>query len=159
MNLTQTQCEAKQTYLDRQQEQMLALYEKADTSERNAIIRHIDNFLCTCNQDEKTFWVQFRRKLERLNESAVLFPLGNVYLTVGAKEAFEDANQQPSEFLSRHQKGDWGIVCEDDKRENDLSIREGFRILSAYKTLKDVKLWCITESDRSSTTLLLPEEY
>ena len=158
-NLTQTQQQAKQAYLDKQQEQMLALYEKADTSERNAIIKHIDSFLSTCNQSEKNFWLKFRRKLEKLNESAILFPLGNVYLTVGAQEALEESNQQPLEFLSRHQKGDWGIVCEDDKKENELSIKEGFRILSAYKTAKGEKLWCITEACRSSTTILLPSEY
>ncbi len=93
-----------------------------------------------------------------MNESAVLFPLGNVYLTVGAKEALEESNQLPNEFLARHQKGDWGIICEDDRQENKLSVKEGFRIL-AYRTLQDVKLWVITEADRSSTTVLLPSEY
>lgn len=72
----------------------------------------------------KLIWLKFRRKLEILNESAVLFPLGNVYLTVGAKEASEESNQLPNEFLSKHQKGDWGLVCEDDKRENELSVKE-----------------------------------
>jgi hypothetical protein len=158
-NLTQTQQDAKQAYLQQQQESMLAQYEKADTSERKAIINHIDSFLSTCNQDQKTFWLQFRRKLEKLNESAILFPLGNVYLTVGAREALEESNQLPKKFLARHQKGDFGIICEDDKRENELSIKEGFRILSAYKTAKGEKLWCITEADRSATTVLKPEEY
>ncbi len=50
-------------------------------------------------------------------------------------------------------------VCDEDKSENELSIREGFRILSAYRTAKDVRLWIITEADRSSTMILLPEEY
>jgi hypothetical protein len=65
----------------------------------------------------------------------------------------------PIEFLSRHQTGDWGIVCDDDKRENDFSVREGFRILSSYKTSNGEKLWVITEADRSVTTILLPSEY
>ena len=159
MNLTQTQKDAKEAYLNQQQEQMLALYEKADTGERNAISKHIDSFLSTCNQDEKTFWLQFRWKLAKLNESAILFPLGNVYLTVGAQEALEESSQQPFEFLSRHQKGDWGDLCEDDKKENELSVKEGFRILSSYLTSRGEKLWCITEASRESTTLLLPEEY
>ncbi|MEJ7862451.1 MAG: hypothetical protein WKF90_12550 [Pyrinomonadaceae bacterium] len=94
-----------------------------------------------------------------MNESAVLFPLGNVYLTVGAREALEESNQLPKEFLSKHQKGEWGIICEDDRQENELSVKEGFRILSAYKTDRDVKIWVITEADRSSTTVLLPSEY
>ena len=92
-------------------------------------------------------------------QNEALFPLGNIYLTIGAQEALEDSNQQPLEFLSRHQKGDFGIICEDDKKENELSIKEGFRILSAYRTAKGEKLCIISEANRESTTLLLPEEY
>ncbi len=60
-------------------------------------------------------------------------------MTIGAKEALTESNQQPNEFLARHQNGDWGIVCEDDRLENELSVKEGFRILSAYRTARDVK--------------------
>lgn len=94
-----------------------------------------------------------------ITENEVLFPLGQVFLTIGAREALEESNQNPNEFLARHQKGDWGDVCEDDRQENELSVKEGFRILSAYKTDRDVKIWMITEADRSSTTVLLPSEY
>ncbi len=86
-------------------------------------------------------------------ENKVLFAMGEVYLTIGAREALEESNQTASEFLARHQSGDWGIVGEDDRQENELSVKEGFRILSAYKTARDVKLWVITEADRSSTTV------
>jgi hypothetical protein len=154
-----TQREANQAYLDKQQEQMLSHYEKATSDERNAIIKHVDSFLSTCNQDQKTFWLKFRRKLEKLSESAILFPLGSVYITPGAQDALEESSQQPIEFISRHQYGDWGDLCEDDKKENELSVKEGFRILSSYRTSKGEKLWIITESDRSSSTILLPEEY
>jgi len=159
MNLTQIQQQAKEAFLNRQQDEMLAIYQKADTEERNAIIKHIDSFLSIVNQDQKSFWLKFRRKLERLNEESILFPLGKIYLTVGAKESLAESNQEPFEFLSKHQSGNWGDVCKDDKKENDLSVKEGFRILSSYRTAKDVKIWIITEADRSSTTLLLPSEY
>ena len=159
MNLTQTQLDAKQAYLNNQQEQMLALYKQASTSERNAIIKQIDSFLSVISKDEKSFWLKFRSKLERLNESAILFPLGSVYLTVGAREALTESNQEPFKFLQRHQQGDWGEICKDDAKENELSVREGFRILSAYRTAKGEKIWIITEADRSSTTILLPSEY
>ncbi|MEJ7862935.1 MAG: hypothetical protein WKF90_14990 [Pyrinomonadaceae bacterium] len=159
MNLTQTQQDTKQAYLNYQQEKMLALYEKAQTSERKAIIKQIDSFLSVVSPDAKTFWLKFQRKLEILNEKAVLFPLGDIFLTVGANKALDESNQLPNEFLAKHQKGEWGIICEDDRQENELSVKEGFRILSAYKTDRDVKLWVITEADRSSTTILLPTEY
>jgi hypothetical protein len=73
-------------------------------------------------------------------------------MIVGATEALEESDQQPFEFLSRHQKSDYGIIGKEDWQENDLSVRENFRILSAYKTAKGVKIWIITEADRSSTT-------
>ena len=92
-------------------------------------------------------------------ENKVLFDLGQTFMTIGAREALEESNQLPNEFLARHQSGDWGIVGNEDWKENDFSVKEGFRILSAYKTSKGEKLWVITESDRSSTTMLLPEEY
>ena len=87
------------------------------------------------------------------------FQLGQILATPGALSALEDSCQAPLDFLSRHSKGDWGEVDRADAAENDLSIEQGFRILSAYKTLKGVKLWIITEADRSATTILLPDEY
>ena len=159
-NLTQTQQQAKQAFLNRQQDEMLALYENADTTEREAIIKNIDSFLDVVPKDAKIFWLKFRRKLETLNEqSSVLFPLGEVYLTIGAREALEESNQTPNEFLAKHQSGDWGIIGKEDWKENDFSVKVGFRILSAYETSQDEKLWIITEADRSSTTILLPSEY
>jgi hypothetical protein len=85
--------------------------------------------------------------------------LGQVVLTPGALEALKEAGQMPDEFLDRHARGDWGDLDEHDRQENELSVREGFRILSAYHTSQDVKLWVITEADRSSTCILLPDEY
>lgn len=64
----------------------------------------------------------------------------------------------PLQLLSRHVRGDWGDLTEEDKQENELSVREGFRILSAYGQGSQ-RLWVITKADRSVTTILLPEEY
>lgn len=91
--------------------------------------------------------------------ATALFPLGRTVATPGALEALEEAGQPPLVFLHRHQHGDWGEVPEEDAAENELSLRNGFRIISAYKTRLDVRLWVITEADRSYTTILLPEEY
>jgi hypothetical protein len=93
------------------------------------------------------------------NRLLTRFPLGRVVATPGALRALEEANQNPFEFLARHQAGDWGDLCEEDKRENEFSVHGGFRILSAYRTRNNTKVWVITEADRSATTLLLPEEY
>jgi len=87
------------------------------------------------------------------------FALGQVVATPGALAAMEEAGQNLLGLLIRHQSGDWGELDEEDKAENELSVREGFRILSAYVLTTKVKVWIITESDRSATTFLLPEEY
>jgi len=94
-----------------------------------------------------------------MNRLLPRFPLGRIVATPGALRVLEQANQNPFEFLERHQTGDWGDLREDDKRENEFSVQNSFRILSAYRTRNDVKIWIITEADRSVTTLLLPHEY
>ena len=87
-----------------------------------------------------------------------LFPLGQVVDTPGALAAIKKAGQQPGEFLARHVSGDWGDVPPEDIMENEFSLKHGFRLLSTYRTSADDKLWVITEADRSSTCILLPEE-
>jgi hypothetical protein len=97
--------------------------------------------------------------MKTITSTAALFDLGQLVATRGALAALEEAGQTPLEFVRRHQCGDFGEVCAADKRENQLSIKRGYRILSAYRTSADVRLWLITEADRSATTLLLPSEY
>jgi hypothetical protein len=48
---------------------------------------------------------------------------------------------------------------EEDIRENKFSLANGVRLLSAYQLSTGIKIWIITEADRSATTFLLPEEY
>jgi hypothetical protein len=88
------------------------------------------------------------------------FGLGQVVATPGALQAIEEAGDDPRRYLARHLRGDWGTVCESDKRLNDQAVKEGTRLLSAY-VLRDgsTRIWIITESDRSATTILLPDEY
>lgn len=88
-----------------------------------------------------------------------LFPAGQIVATPGALALLEESNKTAFEFLSRHLCGDWGDVCEDDKIENELSVKRGFRLMSSYVVSGEEKLWIITEADRSTTTLLLPSEY
>lgn len=85
-----------------------------------------------------------------------LFPLGQLVSTPGALETF--TAEELGQALDRHRSGDWGDCCPDDAAENDLSVKEGFRILSSY-TFREKKLWIITEHDRSLSTALLPSEY
>ena len=85
-----------------------------------------------------------------------LFSPGSVVATQGAAEI-------PMAILmfalKRHLSGDRGDVSEDDKQSNDEAVKDGDRILSAYHAPDRTKFWIITESNRSMTTFLLPDEY
>jgi hypothetical protein len=85
------------------------------------------------------------------------FRLGQTVMTSGV--ATRIPQPEVLKALHRHQCGDWGNVPEDDWKENDHSLQEGFRLLSAYQSQGGEKFWIITEWDRSLTTVLLPEEY
>jgi hypothetical protein len=91
--------------------------------------------------------------------AGVLFPFGQLVATPGALEALRRTYSGVWTYLSRHLTGDWGDLEAADKAENELSLREGLRLLSAYHLPDGTKVWIITESDRSVTTVLLPEEY
>lgn len=92
--------------------------------------------------------------------SKARFHLGLVLATPGALNALGDEGIQAEDLLNRHIAGDWGELSEGDRQENEVSLKEGFRILSSYSLPRTgVKLWIITEADRSVTTLLLPDEY
>ena len=87
------------------------------------------------------------------------FELGMVVATYGAISALEESGEEPKKFLELHQSGNWGQVCAEDWHENEVSLKQGFRLLSSYKLKTGATLWLITESDRTSTCLLLPDEY
>ena len=92
------------------------------------------------------------------NCKTICFPLGHLVATPGALDVLERENVDASSLLQRHQCGDWGAVPAGDAEANDFSVVNGNRILSSYP-VGDERIWIITEADRSSTTLLLPDEY
>jgi len=89
----------------------------------------------------------------------VTLSLGRVVATPGALRTLEEAGVSPASLLARHVNGDWGDLDEHDRKENEFSLKNGFRILSSYTLTSGEKIWIITEADRSSTCLLLPSEY
>lgn len=91
--------------------------------------------------------------------SIPLFPAGQIVATPGALALLTQANKTPWEFLSRHLRGDWGDLCPEDKAENELSLKHGYRLMSSYRINASEILWVITEADRSATTMLLPSDY
>lgn len=85
------------------------------------------------------------------------FLTGRLAITPGV--AAEIGDEEIAVALLRHLQGDWGLVCEEDRLENELSLEHGFRLLSVYESSEGKRFWIITEADRSVTTFLLPEEY
>jgi hypothetical protein len=85
-------------------------------------------------------------------------PLGQVVATPGALKLLKEAGGHPFDYLARHATGDWGELCAFDRRQNEIALREDYRVLSSYDVLAG-RVWIITEADRSITTILLPEEY
>ncbi|HET6930815.1 MAG TPA: CpaF/VirB11 family protein [Candidatus Acidoferrum sp.] len=67
-------------------------------------------------------------------ERKPLFDLGQLVATPGALAALEKSGQSPMDFLSRHVTGDWGDIPDEDRKENQLSLEKGFRLMSSYRT-------------------------
>jgi len=82
--------------------------------------------------------------------------MGRVVATPGVLDRFGVA--AICALLDRHASGDWGDLNAHDRRENRRALKTGTRIFSSYETQQG-KMWIITEADRSSTCVLLPEEY
>lgn len=67
-----------------------------------------------------------------------------------------------SKSVRLYENGDWGQTCKEDKQQNDHAVENGERILAVYEQAgvkEPMKIWIITEWDRSVTTILFPEEY
>lgn len=87
------------------------------------------------------------------------FLLGHIVATPGALDALDRASTNAADLLIRHSNWDWGDIPAEDAEQNELAVGQGLRILSSYPLEDEVRVWIITEADRSSTTLLLPDEY
>jgi hypothetical protein len=85
-------------------------------------------------------------------------PLGRVVATAGALKLLLETGELPFDYLTRHATGDWGELCAFDRRQNEMALREGYRVFSSYD-ISAGRVWIMTEADRSITTILLPEEY
>ena len=97
------------------------------------------------------------RSVGEINMNGQLFDAGQVLATPGAL-ALGEGGVDLISCLMRHLSGDWGDLVSEDKAENDFSLKRDLRIFSAYNTTNG-RLWIITEADRTTTTLLLPDEY
>jgi hypothetical protein len=87
------------------------------------------------------------------------FYLGKLVATPGVIAAAEASGDTLMLFVFRHAAGDWGDLSREDLMANAQSLKDGTRLLSAYRLRDKTRIWIITEADRSATTILLPGEY
>ena len=85
-----------------------------------------------------------------------LFHLGDVVATPQSIYVLSESGMSVQSLLQRHATGDWG---EEDRVANNDALQYGDRLLSSYAISENIKIWVITEYDRSVTTILLPSEY
>ena len=85
------------------------------------------------------------------------FKLGQTVITRNAASTLESTEVLTA--LRRHSIGDWGDCCPEDRAENEYSLDKYLRLFSVYHDSKGTRFWIITEADRASTTVLLPEDY
>ena len=83
------------------------------------------------------------------------FPLGQTVATPAAMALGLDL----ASYMHRHHCGDWGDLGDEDKQSNEEALEDGFRIFSCYQVGGGNRIYIITEADRSSTCILLSEEY
>ena len=63
--------------------------------------------------------------------STPLFSLGRVVATRNALSTLTP--EEIAAAIARHASGDWGLVGPEDWAENELSLKEGFRLFSVYR--------------------------
>ena len=85
------------------------------------------------------------------------FSLGRIVMTESATQTL--SHNDIATALLRHARGDWGDVCAEDRDANESALWEASRLHSVYHDRKGVKFWIVTEANRNTTTVLLPEDY
>src|SRR5262249_25582888 len=105
-----------------------------------------------------TLRVDDRQPETLLGRRKMIVELGAVYTTANAQTALEQAGKTADEYVLRHANGDWGELGTAEVRDNQTSLKEGFRIFSTYTLATGTKICVFTEEDRSVTAVYLPEE-
>lgn len=97
--------------------------------------------------------------MKKQETKSALFRLGDIYITPGAQAALTAHFITPATLLDRHVTGDWSTLSPDDIKANRDAVAGGARVFSSYHIAPTVRIWVITEADRASSTILLPDEY
>ncbi len=161
--------------------------EKLTDEELNELLRSnvvfFENFDPKTNIDKETNWPMFSTlqvmssgdamklansvaEILKAKPMKVRFKPGTLIMTQGIAQAVENNTSfaaYSAGCMKRHLDGDWGDLSDEDRDSNNRALVDGNRLFSSYKLPSPVngqdKIWIITEADRSTTTVLFPNEY
>lgn len=91
-------------------------------------------------------------------EKEPLFLIGEIVVTPDALMALYEADDEPLQYLIRHQIGDWRELSPEEVVANEAGIQQQGRIRSIFSLITNTKICVVTEADRSKTTVMLAEE-
>jgi hypothetical protein len=137
---------------------------RADIEAEKALIVELDAFEQDIKGTAPERIIAELRDMHAFEEyrKAVKFPMGHLVVTRGVNDYGEKDSafvKFVEESVKRHLSGDWGNMDAEDKKQNEWALKHGERLMSVYEQKPFPKIWIITESDRSVTTVLFPEEY
>ena len=83
------------------------------------------------------------------------FRHGRVIMSSRVSDLVQQGRLDVQSYLQRHLSGDWGEVSAQTRQANEAALRTKDTLFSAYAIDSELKLWIITEADRTVTTLLI----
>ncbi len=92
------------------------------------------------------------------NTTRDLFPLGRVFYTRGVVAVLDEFEIKPLDLLERHQRGDWGDLCAEDRKNNRDQLQRHGCILSIYHCGEAPTIWIKTYINWGETTVYLEQE-
>ncbi|WP_440250841.1 hypothetical protein [Clostridium sp.] len=92
--------------------------------------------------------------------------LGQLFCTSGIQQLVQEKKLKVKDIVaavSRFEKNDFGLLCEEDKILQDEIIKNGYtnQMLLGIFMCNNIKFWIINEEtgQKHITTILLPSEY
>jgi hypothetical protein len=95
----------------------------------------------------------------RIRSSRVCFRPAHVAVSPAAHAALFLADLPLRPFLFRHEHGDWGLLRDDDARENEHALVHAGELLSEFELPTGEHILCLTTGDRALTSILCPGEF
>ena len=80
------------------------------------------------------------------------FLLGKIVLTPTALQSL--SVEEICRAIDRHVCGEWGMVSDADRAENEFALQHGLRVMSVFESKGGVRFLVMSECDRSVTTVL-----